>query len=281
MTTIIFAIVVLGLLGALFGAVLGLASKIFHVDQDPRLEQVRECLAGANCGGCGYPGCDGYAAAVVAGGPTNKCVVAGPDAAAKIGEIMGVSADATEKMVAHVTCSGSNDVAQPRFNYSGPKTCQAAMLFGGRDSKDCRFACVGLGTCVEACQFGAMSVDNGVAHVDREKCVACGACADVCPKKIIEMVPYKQKVIPTCSSQEKGGVVMKQCDVGCIGCMKCQRECPLKDGPAITVENNLAHIDYSRCIGCGKCATVCPRNIIKWQFGAPRPRPVVEEKKEA
>ncbi|MBQ2462930.1 MAG: 4Fe-4S binding protein, partial [Clostridia bacterium] len=170
---------------------------------------------------------------------------------------------------------------QPRFNYSGPKTCQAAMLFGGRDSKDCRFACVGLGTCVEACQFGAMSVENGVAHVDREKCVACGACADVCPKKIIEMVPYKQKVIPTCSSQDKGGVVMKQCDVGCIGCMKCQRECPLKDGPAITVENNLAHIDYSRCIGCGKCATVCPRSIIKWQFGAPRPRPVVEEKKEA
>ena len=179
MNTIIFAIVVLGLLGALFGAVLGLASKIFHVDQDPRLEQVRECLAGANCGGCGYPGCDGYAAAVVAGGPTNKCVVAGPDAAAKIGEIMGVSAEASEKMVAHVTCSGSNDVAQPRFNYSGPKTCQAAMLFGGRDSKDCRFACVGLGTCVEACQFGAMSVENGVAHVDREKCVACGACAAV------------------------------------------------------------------------------------------------------
>ena len=138
MTTIIFAIVVLGLLGALFGAVLGLASKIFHVDQDPRLEQVRECLAGANCGGCGFPGCDGYAAAVVGGAPTNKCVVAGPEAAAKIGEIMGVSADATDKMVAHVTCSGSNDVAQPRFNYSGPKTCQAAMLFGGRDLRSLR-----------------------------------------------------------------------------------------------------------------------------------------------
>jgi len=277
MLTILYAVLVLGLLGGIFGALLGFAAKIFHVDEDPRLGEVRECLAGANCGGCGFPGCDGYAAAIVAGtAPTNKCVVGGSEAAAKIGEIMGVAAGDTEKMVAFVPCSGENGVAQPRFNYSGPKNCQAAMLFGGRDSKDCRFACVGLGNCVEACQFDAMHLENGVAKVDREKCVGCASCAEACPKKIIQMVPYKQKVIPACSSQEKGAVVMKQCDVGCIGCMKCQRECPVKDGPAITVTNNLASIDYSKCIGCGKCATVCPRHIIKWQFGAPKAKPVVD-----
>ena len=275
MGTILYAILVLGVMGLAFGLLLGFASKIFHVDQDPRIEEVRACLAGANCGGCGFPGCDGYAAAVVAGtAPINKCAAGGDAAIAGIAKAMGMEAGESVKMVAFVPCSGEDGVAQPRFNYSGPQNCQAAMLFGGRDSKDCRFACVGLGNCVKACKFGAMNLANGVAKVDREKCVGCGACADACPKKIIDLIPYDQRVMPTCSNQDKGAVVMKQCDVGCIGCMKCQRTCPVE---AIKVENFLAKIDPSKCIGCGACAEACPRHIIKWQFDAPEAKPVVDE----
>jgi Na+-translocating ferredoxin:NAD+ oxidoreductase subunit B len=263
MSTTVLAVVVLGIMGAVFGLVLGFAAKIFHVDVDPKVAAVRECLAGANCGGCGFPGCDGYAAAVAAGkAPTNKCVAGGAAAAAKVAEVMGVEATAAVRKVAFVPCSGENGVAARRFNYSGPQNCQSAMLFGGRDSKECRFACVGLGNCLEACKFGALSIVNGVAKVDREKCVGCGACTEVCPKKMIRLVPYNQKVLPTCSSKDKGAVVMKVCDAGCIGCMKCQREC---EAGAITVTDNLATIDSSKCTQCGHCAEICPRHIIKPQ----------------
>ena len=170
MTTVLLSIAVLGALGALFGAILAFASKIFHVEVDPRQEAVRECLAGANCGGCGYPGCDGYAAAVAKGeAPTNRCVAGGAEAAAKIAEIMGVSADAAEKMVAFVPCSGTTGHAEMRFNYSGPVDCRAAMLFGGKSNKTCTFACIGLGNCVKVCQFDAMHIVDGVAKVDRSK----------------------------------------------------------------------------------------------------------------
>lgn len=278
MKTLILAIVVLGVMGGVFGALLAFASKIFHVDTDPRLEEVRACLAGANCGACGFAGCDGYAAAVVSGtAPTNKCVPGGKDAAEKVAAIMGVAGGDVERIVAFVPCSGEDGVAARRFHYNGPKNCQAGMLFGGRDSRDCKFACVGLGTCVQACQFDAMHIVNGIAKVDREACKGCGACKEACPKKIILMIPYKQKVMPQCSSKDRGAVVMKVCDAGCIGCMKCQRECPVKPEPAITVTDNLAHIDTSKCIGCGHCATVCPRHIIRWQYG----EPVVKEEKAA
>ena len=167
-TLILEGIAVLGIMGAVFGALLAFAAKIFHVEVDPKQEAVRECLAGANCGGCGYPGCDGYAAAVAAGqAPVNCCVAGGQEAADKIAAIMGVSAGAEEKMVAFVPCSGAEGVAVKRFNYKGPQDCQAAMLFGGKSNKECRFACIGLGNCARACKFGAMHIVNGVAKVDR------------------------------------------------------------------------------------------------------------------
>ena len=222
MTTILLSIAVLGVLGAVFGAILAFAAKIFYVEVDPKQEQVRECLAGANCGGCGYPGCDGYAAAVAKGeAPTNKCVAGGAEAAAKIAEIMGVSAGAAEKMVAFVPCSGAEGVAEKRFNYNGPQDCQAAMLFGGKSNKLCTFACIGLGNCVKACQFDAMHIVNGVAKVDRDKCVGCGACVDTCPKSIVKLIPESQKIMPVCRNMDKGAQVMKICSAGCIGCMKC------------------------------------------------------------
>ena len=151
MKTILLSIAVLGVLGALFGAILAFASKIFHVEVDPKQAAVRECLAGANCGGCGYPGCDGYAAAVAKGeAPTNRCVAGGAETAAKIAEVMGVSASDVEKMVAFVPCSGTDGHAELRFNYTGPQDCRAAMLFGGKSNTTYTFACIGLGNCVKA-----------------------------------------------------------------------------------------------------------------------------------
>ncbi len=264
MKSILFSILVLGVLGGLFGALLAYASKIFHVEVDPKQEQVRACLAGANCGGCGYPGCDGYAAAVAAGeAPTNKCVAGGAETAAKVAAIMGVDNAAAEKMVAFVPCSGTAGHAQMRFNYSGPVDCRAAMLFGGKSNKECTFACIGLGNCTRVCQFDAIHVVDGVAKVNRMRCVGCGACADACPKSIIKLIPESQKVMPACGNHDKGAKVMKMCDYGCIGCMKCQRECP---ADAIVVVDNLAQVDASKCVGCGHCADVCPRHIINW-FG--------------
>ena len=264
MKTILLSILVLGALGALFGALLAFASKIFHVETDPRQTAVREALAGANCGGCGYPGCDGYAAAVVKGeAPCNKCVAGGAATAAKVAEIMGESNDAAEKMVAFVPCSGSTGVAELRFNYSGPENCRAAMLFGGQSNKLCTFACIGFGNCVKACKFVAMHIENGVAKVQRSHCVGCGACVDACPKNIVKLIPASQRIMPACSSKDKGPIVMKNCTVGCIGCMKCQRECP---ADAIVVKDNLAQVDVGKCIQCGHCADICPRHIILY-FG--------------
>ena len=262
MKTILLAMLVLGALGGLFGALLAFASKIFHVEVDPKQAQIRSCLAGANCGGCGYPGCDGYAAAVAAGeAPTNKCVAGGEATAIEVAAIMGVSVDAAEKMVAFVPCSGSAEAAELRFNYNGPEDCRAAMLFGGNSSKLCTFACIGLGNCAKACQFDAMHIIDGVARVDRLNCVGCGACVEACPKDIVKLIPEKQKIMPACSSRDKGAAVMKICKVGCIGCMKCQRECP---ADAITVKDNLAEVDVTKCVQCGHCADICPRGIITY-----------------
>ena len=257
---IIYAILVLGVLGAIFGGLLAFAAKIFHVDEDERIGQVRECLAGANCGGCGYAGCDAYAAAVVAGeAPPNKCGPGGAKTAAAVAAIMGLDAVPEVKYVAYVPCSGSCGTAKDFFEYEGPKDCVAAMRFGNKGPKACQFSCIGFGNCVRACQFDAMHIENGVAVVDREKCTSCMACASACPKQIIQKVPYEQRVLVGCRSNDKGAQTRKLCDAGCIGCMKCQRECPHE---AIKVVNNLAVIDYDKCTGCGHCAETCPRHII-------------------
>ena len=260
--TVIWAIIILGALGLLFGVLLAIAGKVFYVEKDPKEEAVRAVLAGANCGACGYPGCDGYAAAVAKGeAPVNACVPGGSAAADAIGDIMGVSAGAGEASVAFVRCSGTCGHTKEKFQYQGIPSCLAATrLGGGSGANVCTAGCMGYGDCVAACPFGAMQLVDGVAQVDREKCVGCMKCAEACPKKLIAKLPAASTDSVGCNSTDKGAVVTKYCDFGCIGCMKCKKECP---ADAITVENFLAVIDQDKCVHCGHCADICPRKCIK------------------
>ena len=263
MSTVLMAIVVLGALGLIFGILLAVAGKVFHVEKDPKEEAVRACLAGANCGGCGYPGCDGYAAAVAAGeAATNLCSPGGAEAAAKIAEIMGVAGGDTETYVAFVRCSGTCGHRAQKFEYQGLDSCIAATRLGGGSGPNvCSYGCMGCGDCVKACPFGAMHIVDGIAKVDRSVCVGCMKCAEACPKGMIEKVPASSTNIVACQSKDKGPVVTKACDYGCIGCQKCKKECPTD---AITITDFLAHIDQTQCVNCGHCADVCPRGCIAY-----------------
>ena len=257
---IIFAIVSIGGLGIVFGAILGFASKIFAVDEDPRVGQVQECLPGANCGGCGYPGCGGLATAIVAGkAPVNACAPGGAKAAAAIAEVMGVVAEETEPTVAFVKCGGTCDKAQNKYDYDGIDDCIMAAQLAGASSKACAYGCMGLGSCVKACKFDAIKIENGVAVVDPDLCVSCGKCVSTCPKHIIEIVPKKKKVKVQCSSKDMGKAVMSVCSAGCIGCKICEKTCKFD---AIHVIDNIAVIDYDKCKNCGMCANKCPKKVI-------------------
>lgn len=257
--TILYAIGVLSVLGLLFGLVLALASKVFYVPKDERLEPMTAALPGANCGGCGFAGCADYAKAVVEGkAPVNKCAVGGAACAAAIGKVMGVEAGSSDPVHAVVNCQGQTDVCKPKYEYQGIQSCAAAAaLFGG--PKACSFACLGLGDCVKACKFGAISVVDGKAKVDVSKCVGCGACAAACPKHVISMRTMAAKPVVLCSNHERGAAVNKACSKGCIACGLCVKNCPEQ---AITLDNFLAKIDYSKCTGCGTCVSKCPKKVI-------------------
>ena len=246
-------------LGLLMGALLALASKLFAVKKDEKAEAIKECLPGANCGGCGYSGCDAYAAAVSAGdAPVNKCSVGGAEAASKIAQIMGVDAGEQVRMRAQVMCSGTGEYAKKKYIYEGIDDCVAASKIGGGD-KMCKNGCIGLGTCVRACPFDAIVVENGVAAEDYTKCKGCGICVSACPKGIIKLIPFDAKHWVGCMSVDDGKNTRKVCDVGCISCKLCQKNCP---AGAINVDNFVASIDYDKCTGCDICTDKCPRHII-------------------
>ncbi|MBQ4074032.1 MAG: RnfABCDGE type electron transport complex subunit B [Clostridia bacterium] len=259
MMTIVYAVVLLGGLGLIFGAVLSFASKKFHVEVDERVEQVRACVAGANCGACGYPGCDGFAQAVVDGkAPINGCSPAGAKGAREIGKIMGQEAEVSEKLVARVLCQGEKGIAKDRYLYDGYKSCaSAAGLAGG--PKDCRFACIGLGDCQDKCAFDAITMKNGIAVIDPDKCTSCGACVKACPRSVIKLMPLSQKVIVRCRNSDVARVAKASCMDACIGCGRCKKTC---QHDAIVVENGYARILPEKCTGCGECAAVCPCNCI-------------------
>lgn len=254
---ILTAVLCVGGIGIAFGILLAVASKFFAVEKDPRLDEITEALPGANCGGCGYAGCANMAAAILEGSaPVSGCPVGGETVSAKIAEIMGVGVTETERTTAVVLCSGN--CGEDRFNYEGITDCLAAANLAG-GSKNCRYACMGLGTCVSLCPFGAISVENGVANVDEDKCKSCGKCVAACPKHIIKIVPYGRKVEVKCSSKDKGIVTKNSCETGCIGCKMCERNC---EAEAVKVVDNCAVIDYSKCTGCGTCADKCIRKTI-------------------
>ncbi len=255
---ILTAVLVLGGLGILFGAILGIAAILFHVQEDERVAQITELLPGANCGGCGYAGCANLAAAIVnREAPVTACPGCSAENTAKIAEIMGTTAE-QKRMRAYVKCSGTKDVAVEKYIYTGIEDCLIAARLGG-GMKACASACLGMGTCVKACSFDALRMENGIAVVDDLKCTACGQCAKVCPKGVIEILPADVKAVVSCSNKDKGAVVNKLCSTGCIGCKLCEKTCPVE---AIKVEDNLAVIDYDKCIGCGACKEKCPRKII-------------------
>lgn len=257
---ILIAAVIIGVTGLLVGLLLGAASKKFAVEVDEKQIAVRDCLPGNNCGGCGYAGCDALAEAIAKGeAAVNACPVGGSAAADRIGAIMGVSAGEGEKNVAFVKCNGTCDKTERKYNYYGIRDCKKAMQVPGGGDKACEFGCLGMGSCVAACQFDAIHIVNGVALVDKEKCVACGKCVAECPKGLIEFVPYSTKHAVQCSSLAKGKDVKAACETGCIGCGICAKQCEFG---AIIIENNLAYIDQSKCTKCGKCAEKCPQKII-------------------
>ena len=270
MENILYAIGILGGLGLIFGAVLAIASKVFYVETDPRLDKLNECLPGANCGGCGYAGCGGYAEAVLNGeAPIGKCASGGNECAQEMAAIMGVEAGTVTRKVALVRCSGEKSFdkdgnltkgARVKAEYEGFHDCLAASKVGGNGPLSCKFGCLGYGSCVKVCKYGAISVVNGVARVDEDLCVGCMACANACPRNLIIPVEPNRNVVIACASLAKGAVTTKGCTVGCIGCSLCKKICP-KD--AITIEKNLARIDYDKCDNCGLCATVCPKHLIK------------------
>jgi len=266
----------LGGLGLLFGAGLAFASQKFAVEVDPRAVQILDALPGANCGGCGYPGCGGFANAVLAGeAPINGCPVGGPECVQSIAEIMGMEASDSVKMIARVLCNGTSDVCQDKYEYSGVKDCLAATQLAG-GPKSCAFGCMGLGTCERVCPFDAIHVnDKGVAVVDEDKCTACNKCIEACPKDVIGLVPHSQLVVVDCNNQERGGHVKKNCGVACIACGICERSCPFD---AVHVENLVAKIDYDKCTECMICAEKCPTKAIWADFEARKTAVVIDDK---
>ena len=259
MQGIIIATLIVGIIGLLIGVALVGAGKKFYVEVDERETAVREYLPGNNCGACGYAGCDAVAGAIVKGEvPVNACPVASADAVAKIGEIMGVEAVQAIRKVAFVKCAGDCHHTSEKCNYVGIKDCRAAAM-AGLSIWECDYGCLGLGSCAAVCPHGAISVEDGVAVVNRDLCVGCGLCASACPKGLIEVIRADKKVAVRCSNHDRGPAVKKVCNAGCIGCKLCEKQC---EHEAIKVDGNVAHIDYDKCSGCGKCEEKCPSKII-------------------
>jgi electron transport complex protein RnfB len=278
---ILYSVITLGSVAAGAAVILFIIAKKFKVEEDPRIDEVAEILPGANCGGCGYPGCRGFAEALVKAADEGDisalmCPPGGNEVMAEVGKFLGLEVAESEPSTAVVRCNGSRENAPAKLSYDGPAKCALAHgLFSGENN--CPFWCMGLGDCVEVCDFDAIYIDEktGLPVVDVEKCVSCGACVKACPREIIEIRPRGRKdrrVWVSCMNQEKGGIAMKNCKSACIGCMKCAKACPEKI-QAITIENNLAYIDVRKCIACGLCIPVCPTGAILATFNPPKPKP--------
>jgi Na+-translocating ferredoxin:NAD+ oxidoreductase RNF subunit RnfB len=258
---VLIAVLLVAGVGLVAGVLLAVASTVFAVPVNEKETAVRDVLPGANCGSCGYSGCDAYAKALAneKDVPANLCRPGGHDALVAISAILGVEVAEADPVAAFVHCGGDCDKCKTKSEYQGIESCGAAkLLYGGPNA--CTYGCLGCGDCKNACEYDAICIEKGIAHINREQCVACGMCVAACPNHLIEILPKKKIAAMTCSNQEKGAVVRKECTNGCIGCMKCQKSCPCG---AIEVTNNLAHIDYTKCSGCGTCVEGCPVGCLK------------------
>lgn len=262
---ILTTVIVLAAIGAIGALVLFLAAKKFEVKEDPRIGLVAEVLPQANCGGCGFPGCSGFANACVKAESLEGllCPVGGAAVMGQIADILGMAAAAQDPKIAVVRCNGNCD-ARPRTNlYDGASSCAvAASLYSG--DTGCSFGCLGLGDCVDACGFDAIRINPTtlLPEVVEDACTACGACVKACPKSIIELRkkgPKSRRIFVSCVNKDKGCVAKKACSNACIGCSLCLKQCQFE---AITIENNLSYIDHTKCRMCRKCVEVCPTNAI-------------------
>lgn len=265
MNTILVSLISMGSIAAFLAFGLGVASKKFAVETDPRIDEIEEVLPGVNCGACGFAGCRSFAEGVAGGeASANGCPVGGAEVAKLVAAIIGVDSDGPKRQVAQVLCKGGLEEAKQRGTYDGPRDCRIAHATQGGD-KVCSYGCLGYGSCVAACPFDAMYMDeNGLPVVIEDKCTACGKCVDACPRDIIMLVDVEQGVHIRCRSLLTGRFVRQACSVGCIACQRCVKTCPTG---AIYMEDNLARINYDLCTNCQECVAVCPMNTIEWQEG--------------
>ncbi len=258
-TATLFTVIgIVAALAVVFAVLILLVNKFCAVKEDEKAKAVQEHLAGANCGGCGFAGCADFAKALSEGTANiNSCGATACEDKEKIAEILGIPFSATVEKVAVVKCAGGKN-SKDKFAYVGNSTCEALIsAMGG--NKVCPEGCLGNGSCVTACSSNGVKVVDGIACIDKDICVACGACVNKCPKHIIELIPKTAKVYVACSTKCKGKEVINACSVGCIGCGLCAKNCP---NGAITLIDNLAVIDYDKCNGCLTCVTKCPRKCI-------------------
>ncbi|MFV0362164.1 MAG: RnfABCDGE type electron transport complex subunit B [Suipraeoptans sp.] len=257
---VLIALAIVGATGLFIGLFLGLAGKKFAVEVDPKEAEVLEALPGNNCGACGFPGCSGLAAAIAKGdADIAACPVGGQPVADVIAGIMGVEAEATEKEVAFVKCEGNCEIANQNYDYYGIQDCVMINMMQDGGPKMCNYGCLGAGSCVKACEFDAITIKDGIAVIDKDKCKTCKKCIAICPKNLIELIPYSQGHRVLCNSRDKGKGVITACKSGCIACKMCEKVCEFD---AIHVEDNIAHIDYEKCTNCGACAQKCPKKCI-------------------
>jgi Na+-translocating ferredoxin:NAD+ oxidoreductase RNF subunit RnfB len=283
-TTVLYTIISLSVLGAIAAIILYVVAQKFKVYEDPRIDQVEDALPGANCGGCGYPGCRGFAEAIVKSDDLSQfnCPVGGNETMQEIARILGQEIEEQQPLVAVVRCNGSYQNRPQTNQYDGPATCAIeSTLYGGETG--CHYGCLGKGDCVEACDFEAifMNQETGLPYVVDDNCTACGACVTACPNDIIELRKKNKKdrkIYVSCVNQDKGALARKVCQVACIGCGKCVKVCPFD---AITMENNLAFIHSDKCKLCRKCVEECPTNAILEIGFPPRKKKKEEGAKES
>lgn len=283
MNLILIAVIVLGVIGLVSALVLYAVSNRFAVHEDPRIGQVSAVLPQANCGGCGYPGCSGFAAACVksadAGSLEGKnCPVGGQPVMKQVADILGLAVGEAKPMIAVVRCNGTCENRPRTAEFNGADSCRVQNMTGMGET-GCAYGCLGCGDCVSKCSFGAIAMDpaTGLPVVDEDKCTGCGACAKTCPRAIIEIRPKGPKgrrIVVMCNNKDKGAIANKVCKTACIGCGKCVKVCDKFN--AITLENNLAYIDADKCKMCRKCEEVCPKGAIV-AFNFPPRKPKAEE----